>query len=165
MLYTDTGDYQKAEPFYQQAITISEKLFGSQHQFVVLYLNDLARNYQAQGETAKAVEVWTRAHKLKERIIQLILSTNSERQKLSYLNKLFSETNQFISAHLKFAPDNPAALELALTTIFERKGRVSDAMASELALLRNRSDKDDQILLDKFGENYLQQSSLQCKVR
>lgn len=152
VLYTDTGEYQKAAPLYQEAIAISEKLFGSQHPFVILYLNDLGRNYQAQGETAKALEVWTRAHKLKEQIIQLVLSTASEQEKLLYLNKLFGETNQHISAHLEFAPDNPAALELALTTIFERKGRVADAVASEFAALRNRFDKDDQILLDKLQE-------------
>lgn len=152
VLYTNTGEYQKAESLYLQAITISEKLFGTQHPFITLYLDDLARNYQAQGETAKSLEVLTRAHQLKERNIQLTLSTNSERQKLSYLNKISGETNQYISEHLQFAPDNPAALELALTTIFERKGRVSDAMASDFAVLRSRLNKDDQILLDKLKD-------------
>jgi CHAT domain-containing protein len=151
-VYTDTGEYQKAEPLYKQAIAIGEKLFGSQHLLVILCLNDLARNYQAKGETAKALEVWTRAHQLKQKLIQLTLSTNSERQKLLYLDKLFSETNQYISAHLRFAPDNPAALELALTTIFESKGRVSDAMATDFAALRSRFNKDDQILLDKLKD-------------
>lgn len=150
VLYTDTGEYEKAEPLYQQAITITEKLFGSQHSFVIVYMNDLARNYQAKGETAQALAVWTRAHKLEERVTPLVLASNSERQKLLYLSKLFSETNQHISAHLKFAPDNPAALELALTTIFQRKGRVSDAMAMDFAALRSRFNKDDQTLLDNL---------------
>lgn len=152
VLYTDTGEYQKAEPLYRQAIEITEKSFGAQHPFVVMYLDELARNYQAKGETAKAIETLTEAHQIKEKIIRLVLATNSERQKVSYLKRLFYETNLYISAHQKYAPENPSALELALTTIFERKGRVSDAMASDFAALRNRFNKDDQLLLDKLRE-------------
>ena len=85
---------------------------------------------------------------LSERGAQAILFTSSEKQKLLYLNSLSGETNQYLSAHLKFAPNDTAALELALTTIFERKGRVSDAMAFEFATLRNRFNPNDQILLD-----------------
>jgi len=152
VLYTDTGEYQKAEPLYQQAITTTEKLFGSQHPIVIIYLNNLARNYLAKGDTAQSVNLYSRAHKLSERNAQLILFTNSERQKVLFLDSLATETNQYVSAHLKFAPDDATALELALTTIFERKGRVSDAMALDFAALRNRFNKDDQALLDQLRE-------------
>ncbi|MCY7376347.1 MAG: CHAT domain-containing protein [Pyrinomonadaceae bacterium] len=154
--YTDKGDYQKAEPLYEQAVSIAEKLFGSQHPDVIIYLNGLARNCQAKGDTGRALNFWTRAHKLSERHAQLVLAANSERQKLLYLNALSGETNQYVSAHLKFAPDDAAALELALTTVFERKGRVSDAMTLEFAALRNRFDPSDQILLDKLKETTAQ---------
>jgi len=39
--YTDRGDYEKAEPLYWQAITIIEKLFGSQHPTAKFLLNFL----------------------------------------------------------------------------------------------------------------------------
>lgn len=152
VLYTDIGDYEKAEPLYIQAIENTEKIFGSQHPYVILYLEEQARNYQAKGDTAKSLKILMRARELQQQNLQLILSINSERQKLSFLRIRFGETNQFISAHLRFAPDDPAALELALTTILERKGIVSDAMASDFADLRNRFNKDDQILLDKLKE-------------
>lgn len=66
------------------------------------------------------------------------------------MTTLTGETNQFLSTHLKFAPNDTAALELALTTVFERKGRVSDAMAFEFASLRNRFGAEDRILLDNL---------------
>ena len=148
--YTDKGEYEQAEPLYRKALEIAEKLFAAPHPDVISYLNGLARNYQAKGETTQAVELLTRSHLLSERGAQTILFSSSEKQKLLYLNSLSGEMNQYLSAHLKFAPNNPKALELALTTIFERKGRVSDAMAFEFAALRNRFDSDDQILLDNL---------------
>lgn len=154
--YTFKGDYQKAEPLYQKALAIAERHFGEQHPDVVVYLNNLAGNYQAKGDAAEAVKHWARSRRLSDRHAQLILLTNSERQKLLYFNSLSGETNQFISAHQKFAPANPAALELALTTIFERKGRVSDAVAQEFAALRGRADAGDRALLDKLKETTAQ---------
>lgn len=146
--YTDKGDYKQAEPLYKEALAIAEKIFGAPHPDVVTYLNGLARNHQAKGETAAAVAAWTRARSLSERNMQAILFTSSEKQKLLYLNSLAGETNQYLSAHLRFAPSDRQALDLALTTLFERKGRVSDALAFEFSALRSRFDKNDQVLLD-----------------
>lgn len=148
--YTDKGDYEQAEPLYKKALEIVEKIFTAPHPDVIIYLNGLARNYQAKGDTKQSIEMLTRSHLLSERVAQAILFTSSEKQKLLYLNSLADETNQYLSAHLKFAPNNAAALELAMTTIFERKGRVSDAVAFEISALRNRFNADDQILLENL---------------
>lgn len=148
--YTDRGDYEQAEPLYRQALEIAEKLFAEPHPDMISYLNALARNYQAKGETKQSLDLLNRSHRLSERFAQTILFTSSEKQKLLYLSSLSGETNQYLSAHLKFAPNDAVALELALTTIFERKGRVSDAMAFEFSALRNRFGTDDRILLDSL---------------
>jgi len=148
--YTDKGDYEQAEPLYRKALEIAEKLFTAPHPDVIRYLNGLARNYQAKSETKQSLNLLTRSHLLSERATQTILFTSSEKQKLLYLNSLSGETNQYLSAHLKFAPNDAAALELALTTIFERKGRVSDAMAFGFSALRNRFNDDDRILLENL---------------
>ncbi|HQU85733.1 MAG TPA: CHAT domain-containing protein, partial [Pyrinomonadaceae bacterium] len=148
--YTDKGEFEKAEPLYRNALEIAEKLYAAPHPDVISYLNGLARNYQAKGETGKSLNLLTRSHRLSERNAQTILFTSSEKQKLLYLNTLSGETNQFLSAHLKFAPNDAAALDLALTTVFERKGRVSDAMAFEFASLRNRFGAEDRNLLDSL---------------
>ncbi len=148
--YTDKGDYEQAEPLYKKALEVVEKLFVAPHPDVISYLNSLARNYQAKGETKQSLDLLKRSHRLSERAAQTILFTSSEKQKLLYLNSLAGETNQYLSAHLKFAPNDAAALELALTTIFERKGRVSDAVAFEFSALRNRFNSNDQILLENL---------------
>lgn len=147
-LYTNMGEYKKAEPLYEQAIVLTEKIFGTENPDLISYLNDFGRNYQVQGKTVDAIAVWKRAERLSEQKTKMILASSAEKQKLSHLNLLSGETNQYLSAHLKFAPDDATALNLALTTIFERKGRVADALATELAALRTRFSRDDQILLD-----------------
>lgn len=156
-LYTETGNYQKAEGLYKESIEVTEKLFGSRHSLVLLFMNGLARNYEAKGEIAQALETIKRTRQIREQYTPLVFTASSERQKLSYLrNNEFYETNLNISTHARLAPDNPQALEFSLSTILERKGRVSDAMATEFAALRRRFNANDQILLDDLKETTTQ---------
>src|SRR5262249_48229748 len=53
---------------------------------------------------------------------------------------------------LHSAPDDPAARDLAITTILRRKGRALDAMTDSIAALRRRATPEDQALLDQLKE-------------
>jgi CHAT domain-containing protein len=65
---------------------------------------------------------------------------------------LAEQTDQTISLHVRFAPDQPAARELAATTIIRRKGRVLDEMAETLVALRRRWGPEDRAALDQLNE-------------
>ena len=48
------GEYVKAEPLYQEALRIRQKVLGSEHPSAGASLNNLAGLYQDMGEYAKA---------------------------------------------------------------------------------------------------------------
>lgn len=160
ILYRDKGDYVNAEPFLQRALEIGEKTEGINHPNVANTLVLLARLYEAKGDIARAVELQTRANAIEEKNIALNLLIGSERQKLSYFSKAVREEERRISLHVRAAPENLAARELAATAILQRKGRVLDAMADTVAALRRRLNAQDQTLLDQLKDTTAQLGQL-----
>ena len=75
-----------------------------------------------------------------------------EREKQAFVTSLASRTSRNISLHTLHAPDDPAALHLAVSTILQRKGRVQDAVSTNLSALRQRFGADDQKLLDQWSQ-------------
>jgi tetratricopeptide (TPR) repeat protein len=53
-LYEVMGDYEKAEPFYQEALGLRQKVLGKENPDTVTSLNNLAELYEAMGQYAKA---------------------------------------------------------------------------------------------------------------
>jgi CHAT domain-containing protein/Tfp pilus assembly protein PilF len=159
-VYFFQGWYQKAESFYQHALKIEEAAWGSEHFETLKTANKLARLYMATGDLAQAVAFQTRAISGTEHNIDLNLAIGSERQKHAYLVSLPEQLNQAISLHVRFATDDPAARELAATTILRHKGRVLDAVSGSLEALRQHSSSDDRKLLDELGGTTAQLAKL-----
>ena len=128
---------------------------GQSHPDVADTLLGLAYFYGAKGEPAKAVDVLTRGTQITERNIGLIMATaaGTEEQKRAYMgiSTIAYETNGAVSLHMQFAPDDPAAGRLALTTILRRKGRVLDAVSNSMQSLRRRLEPKDRELLDQLS--------------
>jgi CHAT domain-containing protein len=152
ILFRDKGDYQTAEPFLQRAIDIEVTEEGADHPDVANTLVILARLYEAKGDMARAVEYQSRAAAIEEKNIATNLSLGSERQKLSYFSSLAKEADRRISLHVRSAPTDPGARDLALTMVLQRKGRVLDALADTSASLRRGLNSQDQALLDKLND-------------
>ena len=150
ILYRDKGDYVNAEPLLLRAIEIEEKSEGANHPDVANTLVILARLYEAKGDIARAIELQTRAAAIEEKNIALNLTLGSERQKLAYFSSMTRQSERRISLHVRSAPGDPKARDLALTMILQRKGRVLDALADTLAALRRRSSPQDQALFDQL---------------
>jgi CHAT domain-containing protein/Tfp pilus assembly protein PilF len=151
-LYSRRGNFAKAEEFYQRALKIREKTLGPEHPDVSELLNNMATFYAARGDSARAIATQAQANAIIEHNIALNVLMGSERQKLAYLDTLSELNDRTISLHIKLAPDNRAARELAVTTILQRKGRVQDAMSDGLASLRRRFNPQDQQLLDQLND-------------
>ena len=159
-LYQVQGDYTRAEAFFQRAIAVNEKTLGPDHPSVAQALNNFAVLYSAAGDRPRALQFLTRGNEVRERNLALILAAGSERQKLLYLVTLSGETDVTVSLHVRSAPADRQALELALTTILRRKGRALDAMTDQIALLRRRLDPQDRALLDQLSTTQAQLSAL-----
>lgn len=149
--YLAKGDYAQAERVLQRALAISEKAFGSEHFNIVRALQSLAQAQQLKGDLPQAIALLTRSNEISERFISQNLSGGSERQKLALLAALSPQTANTLAFHALSAPNNPAALSLALTTLLQRKGRGLDVMTDAIAQLRRRATPEDQKLLDQLA--------------
>jgi CHAT domain-containing protein len=151
-LYREKGDYAKAEPFYHRALTIIENAFGPEHPVVASILKGLARLYAAKAEIARSVSLLSRANVIDERVLALNLVIGSERQKVDYLKVYAQQTDYTLSFHIQAAPHDPQALDLAFTTLLQRKARGLDAMTDSIAIFRRRATPEDRALLNKLVE-------------
>ena len=66
-LYQAMGDYAKAEPLYQEALRIRQKVLGPEHPDTATSLNNLAELYQEMGEYAKAEPLYQEALRIREK--------------------------------------------------------------------------------------------------
>ena len=152
ILYRDKGDYERASQFLQRAIEIEVTKRGANHPDVANTLVILARLKEAQGDTAHAVDYQWRAAEIEEKNIARNLWMGSERQKLAYFSSMTKEADRRISLHVRSAPDDPRARDLALTMVLQRKGRVLDALADTSAALRRGLNPQDLTLLDNLND-------------
>ncbi len=162
-LYWLKGDYTKAEPLFQRALTIREKSPTPGHPDVASFLSSMALLYAAKGEQAQAVATQLRANAVSEHNIIRNLAAGSERQKLAYLDLLSKQSNQSLSLHVQSAPTDPRAVRMALTTLFQRKGRSLDAMSNTFAQLRRHTNAQDQALFAQLTETVSQIANVTFK--
>jgi len=67
VLYREKGDYKKAESYALRAVEVTEKARGPDHPETATSLNDLAKVYEAMGDTAKAQPLRERAAKIRNK--------------------------------------------------------------------------------------------------
>lgn len=148
----EQGDYERAAAHYERALKIYERTLGPRHPDTATLLNNLAILREATGRPEEALAFASRGNDIREETLALILSTGSERRKLSYTESLSPETNYTVSLHLKALPANTDAARMSLTTVLRRKGRALDATSGQIAALRRRLNPADRELLDKLSD-------------
>jgi CHAT domain-containing protein len=151
MLRCTTGDFAGGENLYQRAIANHERNANLGHPAVKVSLLGLARCYAAEGKLTDAVRAQSRANELSEQYLSANLAVGSEREKLAFLSDLSSQLSRNISLHVRSAPADPLARDLAITSILQRKGRIQDTMADSLAVLRRRSAPEDRALIERLN--------------
>ncbi len=165
ILHRKRGDLAKAESLYERALKMAEKTLGPEHPDIAITLGDSAFLYEAKGDIAQAVASLSRANAVVERDLTRNLVSGSERQKLAYLSFFAKQTNLSlaISLHSQAAPNDPQALDLALTTLLRHKGRGLDAMTDTIAILRRNATPQNRALFDNLKETSSELASLKLK--
>jgi CHAT domain-containing protein/Tfp pilus assembly protein PilF len=163
VIYRKRGDYSRAEPLYERALASVERTFGSNHSFLSEVLHELALFYTEKGDIGQAITELYRTNAIDERNFTLILALGSERQKIAFLDDYSKWANLTLSLQSEFAPNDPRALNLALTTVLRRKARGLDAMADTIATLRRNAEPQDRELLDELKEARSQLAALMLK--
>jgi tetratricopeptide (TPR) repeat protein len=67
-LYAEQGKFEQAEPLYQRALAIDEKVYGQDHPEVATDLRSLAILYEDQGKFEQAEPLYQRALAIREQV-------------------------------------------------------------------------------------------------
>ena len=151
-LYTDQGAHGKAESLYLRALGIDEKVLGPAHPDVAKHLVGLARLHRAQGVPERAQPLLARAVEIREAQLRAELARLSEPRRRALITTLDTETASVVSFHVDAMPASAPALELALTTVLRRKGRILDSLAETQATLRGHLTPTLRARLDQLAE-------------
>jgi CHAT domain-containing protein/Tfp pilus assembly protein PilF len=135
-LYRDQGAYTRAEPLLLRTLEIRENALGPMHPEVARSLNSLAKLHWAQGTYDKAEPILRRAAEIGEAQLRLELPRLPEPRKRALMTLMQVETDSLVSLHAHAAPHDRQALDLALTTVLRRKGRILDSMVDGKTALR-----------------------------
>jgi CHAT domain-containing protein/Tfp pilus assembly protein PilF len=162
LLYWAQGAYGKAEPLYVRALDISEVALGAMHPDVAQSLDNLALLYWAQGAYPKAEPLLSRAADIRESQLRSSVTPLSESRKRALMTLVQGETERLVSFHVDASPSGPGALELALTTVLRRKGRVLDSLTEAqrtlhdhlTPLLRHQLDQLAQVRTELAAQLY-----------
>ena len=68
-LYAKQGKYEQAEPLFQRALAIRERVLGAEHPDTASSLNNLAILYRNQGKYEQAEPLYQRALTIYERVL------------------------------------------------------------------------------------------------
>jgi CHAT domain-containing protein/tetratricopeptide (TPR) repeat protein len=151
LLYIEQGAYAEAESFYTRALDIREKVLGPHHPDVATSLNNLAALYWAQGAYAQAEPLLVRAADTTEQQLSSQLERLPESRKRALMALLQNDTKILVSFHADAVPSSGPALELALTTVLRRKGRIVDSLANGQTRLRTHLTPALQQQLDQLS--------------
>ena len=72
------GEYAKAEPLYQEALRIRQKVLGAEHHDTAISLNNLALLYEDMGEYAKAEPLYQEAFRIRQKVLGLRTSRHGD---------------------------------------------------------------------------------------
>ncbi len=151
-LYQVQGAYARAEPLYLRALAIAEKALGTGHPKVAFSLLNLAWLYATEGDVARAGRHFARMAAIREGSLGTELGALPEARKREYLATIRDQAEALFSFHAQTAPGDVDALRLALTTIWQQKGRVLDELAGANEALRSNLTPGLRAELDALAE-------------
>jgi tetratricopeptide (TPR) repeat protein len=134
-VYHEMGDDRKSIETRRLVLDILNETASPYHRLFPLVFEGFAVSYAALGDSANALDYQKRSQEAFEKNIALNLAAGSEKVKLEYLRQASWGTDRTISLQTQLAPDDTDARELA-ALLLQRKGRVLDALSSNIATLR-----------------------------
>ncbi|HKF21278.1 MAG TPA: tetratricopeptide repeat protein, partial [Candidatus Angelobacter sp.] len=153
MVYCTTGDYARGEALYEKSLAAHEQRGSMSYPAVPITLFGLARCLAAQGNWPEAVKFQSQASEIAEHYVAINIATGSEREKQAFLADLSLRASRNISLQTQLAHGDPTALDLAVTTVLQNKGRVQDAVSNSLSALQQRlGPQDDHKLLEQLRD-------------
>ena len=165
LLYQAQGRYEEAEDFYIEALSIreaevrelsssglpnSQQFADNMQIYMAPIFHNLSGLYRVTGDMSRAIENLQEGLNIEERELELSLTNLGDADRLAYAKTISDTLNYALSLHLESALNSSEAAQLALTTVLRRKGRVLDAGAEVLELLRQSNTPENKEIFDNF---------------
>lgn len=158
VLYQTTGAYKQAQRLFERALTVYERTLAPEHPNIAATLNNFAALYIAAGVPTRALPFYQRALAIDEINVGRFMLSSNESRKRAYLSQRVGDT--YADASFSLMVVDPRARAIGLTAVLQYKGRVLDAMADSVALLRRSVDPKDEGLFDDLTAVAQQLSTL-----
>jgi len=136
------GEYAKAEPLYQEALQIYQKVLGPEHSYTATSLDNLALLEFDLGRINEATAIARRASVAELTILSKMFSFTSEQQRLAYLD-IFDPYGLFPT--LKGIETDLAA------AVLRYKGAVLDSIVEDRLLAEASQGSGDQKLVEQLN--------------
>lgn len=144
------GELASARELLERSLAIAEKRLGRMHPDTARTLNNLGVVAMASADTRGAIGFLSRAADIEERLLASVMLGGTEAQKARFAETVASSTHAWISLALQVG--DARATELAFETVVRRKGRVLEAAADQLALLRRTLPAGERDLFTKLAD-------------
>ena len=150
----DQSNYQASAQSFERLLILAAKALGKNHPDLAIYWKNTAELYVAQGNLTQALEALERTLAIEETNLTVNLAGLTEQQRRDYLDTLNTTLDNaifldFVTVNQSTTtPQTSPATELALTALFQRKGRILDATSLSLQRLRQNLTPDDQARFD-----------------
>jgi tetratricopeptide (TPR) repeat protein len=142
------GRYEEARELLDEARRLWAERSGPDHPFVATTLANLALLHWATGHVGEALAAFAETAATRDRDLRRILAVGSERKRLAYARDLLSDLHKVLSFNFSVVPPAAEVARFAARLALERKGRVLDAVAHTVKLVRG--DAEAQALADRL---------------
>ena len=159
-LYLVMGNFEKAETLYKDALTITEISLGKNHPSYSSCLNDLTNLYYTNNEVYKWTNVIKAALQRENLNLQTLLTSFSETEKETYLNRNENYMQEiFLSMLHYFKPKEISSFYQSTTA---KQGWLLQGKQKLINLANNSKDPSVKILLDEWQNiNYILTKAIQ----
>ncbi|MEB3268933.1 MAG: CHAT domain-containing protein [Leptolyngbya sp.] len=159
LVYHAQGDAAAGWIPLQTALTLRQETLGPSHPDVAQTLTQQGVLAQALGDTAGAIAALAAGLALEENLLRENLVQLDDEARRAYVAQFVGNTYLAIALDLQTRPSQPAATDLALTTLLRRKGRLLD-VAAQQHRQRQTSTAADQALLTALQQVQRQRAAL-----
>ncbi len=158
--YADQGNYEDAISTFQKATSIFEARNLDSHPQYGQVLHKVGLTYLNKGDANRALQLFTQSEDILEENLSTLISSGTEAEKQAYISTLQGYANAIVAVNMQRTPENQQSLELALTTILRRKGRILDSVSSDFQKAKQQFSADELQMLDELNQTRSEVSEL-----
>jgi CHAT domain-containing protein/Tfp pilus assembly protein PilF len=159
-LCTHQGRYAKAELLYKRALAVREEALGPEHPSMARGLEDFSFHYRLQKDDKTSLEMSNRAFDIRQRNFRRNGYVLSERDALTYSNKMRTSANSYLSSYFDAKSDEPSLVRRTSDIVSASKGQVSDDIYERQKSLVTEADSATLVLAESLRYAKFQLSQL-----